>query len=78
MRYWEAALLEVITIREIERIFEVTDALGIHREEIVIPLAPGSPGGVTSEKGKLRIVVDAAANFEVWVAGLEALIRAAR
>ena len=71
-------MLEVVTLREIEKIFEVTDALGIHREEVVIPLAPGSPGSVAQEKGKLRIVVDASADFEVWLAGLEARIRTAR
>ena len=71
-------MLEVVTIREIEKIFEVTDALGIHREEVVIPLAPGNPGSVAREKGKLRIVVDAAADFETWVRGLEPQIRAAR
>jgi hypothetical protein len=35
-----------VTIREIERIFAVTDPLGIHREAVVIPLAMRSPGGV--------------------------------
>ncbi len=71
-------MLEVVTIREIEKIFEVTDALGIHREEVVIPLAPADPGSVVHEKGKLRIVVDATADFETWMKGLEARIRAAR
>ena len=71
-------MLEMVTIREIEKIFEVTDALGIHREEVVIPLAPGNPGSVAQEKGKLRIVVDATADFETWVGGLEARIRAVR
>ena len=33
-----AACCEAVTMREIERIFEVTDRLGIHREQLVIPL----------------------------------------
>ena len=35
-------MLEVVTMKEIDAIFEVTDALGIHREMLVIPLGPGS------------------------------------
>ena len=31
-------MLDAVTIAEIERIFEVTDRLGIHREMLVIPL----------------------------------------
>ena len=71
-------MLEMVTMREIERIFEVTDALGIHREEIVIPLAPASPGSVSQDAGKLKIVVDASVDFESWLSGLETRIRAAR
>ena len=70
-------MLEAVTIREIERIFEVTDRLGIHRESLVIPLRP-RPGGAIRRMpgGKLEIVVDAAADFEAWLAGLEPELRA--
>jgi hypothetical protein len=68
-------LLEAVTIREIERIFEVTDRLGIHRESLMIPLRP-LPGGRVRRMpgGKIEIVVDSA-DFAAWVAGLEAELR---
>jgi hypothetical protein len=64
-------MLEAVTIREIERIFEVTDRLGIHRESLVIPLRP-RPGGKLRRMpgGKLEIVADAD-DFEAWLARLE-------
>lgn len=65
-------MLEAVTMREILRIFEVTDRLGIHRESVVIPLAPRHPGRVRKmPNGKIEIVVDSAEDFEVWLAGLE-------
>ena len=68
--------LEAVTIREIHRIFEVTDALGIHREMLVIPLRPRHPGRVRKMPGgKIEIVVEAEGPFEDWVAGLAEEIR---
>lgn len=72
-------MLEAVTIREIEAIFGVTDRIGIHREMLVIPLMPRSPGRVrVMPNGKLEIVVDAAADFAQWLASLEAEIRKVR
>ena len=66
-------------MKEIDAIFEVTDALGIHREMLVIPLGPGSPGRVRRmPSGKLEIVVDAERPLEEWVKELPQLIAAAR
>jgi hypothetical protein len=74
----EVAVLDAVTIREIGRIFEVTDRLGIHRESLVIPLQPRHPGRVRRmPNGKLEIVVEAAGDFDAWLAGLEHAIRAA-
>ena len=71
-------MLEAVTIREINRIFEVTDAMGIHREHVVIPLRPRSPGRVRRmPNGRYEIVVDAERPFDEWVAGLADEIRAA-
>ena len=68
-------MLEAVTIREIERIFEVTDRLGIHRESLVIPLRPRPGGGVRRMAGgKLELVADTA-DFEAWLAGLEPELR---
>jgi hypothetical protein len=67
-------MLEHVTIREIERIFEVTDRLGIHRESLVIPLMPRRPGRVRRlPGGKIEVVVDA--DFEAFVPALEAELR---
>jgi hypothetical protein len=64
-------VLLAVTIREIERIFEVTDRLGIHREAIVIPLGPRHPGRVRRmPNGKLEIVVESE-DFDGWLARLE-------
>ena len=70
-------MLEAVTLREIQRIFEVTDRLGIHREQLVIPLAPRHPGRVRRmPNGKIEIVVEKDGDFEVWIAGLESSLRA--
>ena len=72
-------MLEVVTMKEIDAIFEVTDALGVHREMLVIPLGPGSPGRVRRmPSGKLEIIVDAERPIEEWVKELPGLIAAAQ
>jgi len=71
-------MLREVTLREIERIFEVTDRMGIHRESLVIPLAPRHPGRVRGmPNGKIEIVVESEGDFEAWLSGLEAAIRSA-
>ena len=70
-------MLEAVTLKEIQEIFAVTDALGISREALVIPLGPGRPGRVRRlPSGKLEIVVDAEVPLAEWLRGLPALIRA--
>jgi hypothetical protein len=72
-------MLEVVTMKEIEAIFAVTDPMGIHRESIVIPLGPASPGRVRrTPAGKLEITVDAERPLDEWVTILPELIRAAQ
>ena len=71
-------MLESVTLREIEKIFAVTDAMGIHRERLVIPLGPGLPGRVrTLPNGKIEIIVDAEIPIDEWVDDLPELIRRA-
>ena len=71
-------MLEVVTMKEIDAIFVVTDGLGIHREMLVIPLGPATPGRVRRlPSGKLEITVDAARPLEDWVKDLPTLIAAA-
>ena len=69
-------MLQEVTIREIERIFAVTDPLGISREALAIPLMP-RPGGRLRRmpNGKIEIVVDAA-DFEGFLARLPDALRA--
>ena len=60
-----------VTLKDIERIFEVTDPLGLSRERVVIPLRPAVPGGVRRlPDGRFEIVVDGAVPFEAWLDGL--------
>jgi hypothetical protein len=69
-------VLDTVTLKEIEKIFAVTDALGIHREALVIPLGTATPGRVRRlPSGKLEITVDAEAPFDEWLKGLSALIK---
>ena len=66
-------------MREIDAIFAVTDALGLHREMLVIPLGPDSPGRVRKlPNGKLEITVDAELPIDEWVTALPRLIAAAQ
>ena len=69
-------MLEQVTLREIEAIFVVTDAMGISRELLVIPLLPRRPGRVRKmPNGKIEIVVDSERDFGDFLAGLAAMIR---
>jgi hypothetical protein len=69
-------MLKAVTLKEIERIFSVTDALGISREALVIPLRTETPGRINLMKdGKLEIVVDRDGDFEEWLTRLEPSIR---
>jgi len=70
-------VLQAVTIAEINRIFEITDRMGIHRESLLIPLMPRHPGGVRRmPNGKLELVVDGE-DVDAWLAGLEAELRKA-
>jgi hypothetical protein len=66
-------MLKAVTIKEIERIFAVTDPMGISREAIVIPLRTEHPGRISIMKdGKLEIVVERDGDFEEWITTLGA------
>jgi hypothetical protein len=70
-------VLKAVGLAEIERIFAITDALGISREALVIPLRMAHPGGVRRiGAAKLEIIVDRDADFDSWLSRLEAEIRA--
>jgi hypothetical protein len=68
--------VKALALKEIESIFTITDALGISREALVIPLRTENPGRVSLLKdGKLEIVADRDADFAEWLTGLEPRIR---
>ncbi len=69
-------MLEAVTLREIQLIFEITDALAIHREHIVIPLATRHPGRVRRlTSGKIEIVVERDEDFAAWLQAIEPQLR---
>jgi hypothetical protein len=71
-------VLDAVGMKEINRIFEVIDGLGIHREHVVIPLGTGKGRVRRLPGGKLEIIVDAETPFDQWVEGLPGLIQAAQ
>ena len=72
-----ASLVKSIGLAEIERIFAITDALGISREALVIPLRTEHPGRLRKlGAGKLEIVVERDAGFDQWLSRLEEEVRA--
>jgi hypothetical protein len=70
-------MLDAVGMNEINRIFEITDGMGIHRESLVIPLGTGQGRVRRTPAGKLEIIVDAETPFEEWLRGLPDMIRAA-
>ena len=70
--------MQQVGMAEIQKIFEITDPMGIHRESLVIPLGPRNPGTVKKKpNGKFEIVVDATMDFDAWLTGLADALRAA-
>jgi hypothetical protein len=70
-------MLDAVGMAEINKIFAVTDALGIHREALVIPLGTGKGRVRKLPSGKFEIVVDAQTPIDEWLEGLPGLIEAA-
>lgn len=69
-------MIQEVTLREIQKIFVITDAMGLSREALVIPLGTRHPGRVRKmPNGRFEIVVDSEADFDVWLGGLEAELR---
>jgi len=71
-----AILIKALSLKEVEQIFVITDAIGISREALVIPLRTESPGRMKlMPNGKLEIVVDRDSDFASWLEGLGEQIR---
>jgi len=64
--------LKVVTLKEIEQIFAIIDRIGIHREAVVIPLKPASPGSARRlPNGKYEILVESERPLADWLPELE-------
>ena len=71
-------MLDAVGMNEINKIFTVLDAMGIHREHVVIPLGTGQGRVRRMPSSKLEIIVDATTPIDEWLKGLPELIRAAQ
>ena len=61
-------LEDIIGMREMEAIFDVTDGLGIHREQVSVPLGKEDPGAVRRlDTGEIEIVVPLTVPVEEWL-----------
>ena len=70
-------MLKAVTLKEIERIFEIIEPLGISREAVVIPLRPEHPGRVRKlPNGKFEIIIERDDDLDQWMAGLSDRITA--
>lgn len=70
-------MLDAVGMEEINKIFAVTDVMGINREHLVIPLGTGKGRVRKLQSGKLEIIVDAETPTDEWLEGLPELINAA-
>ncbi len=61
--------------QEMRRILAVTDALGIHRESVSVPLLPRGEGDVrVSPAGRVEIVAPESSDFERWIVCLPQIV----
>ncbi|MDP6494021.1 MAG: hypothetical protein QGI09_01055 [Dehalococcoidia bacterium] len=62
----------IIGMRDMGVIFEVTDAMGISRESISVPLGKEDPGAVRKlPTGDIEIVIPESIPLEDWLATLQ-------
>jgi hypothetical protein len=60
-------------MKEMDAILSVTDALGIHREAVTVPLRRKDPGEVRSVAGgQVHIVAPESVEIEAWLPVLRA------
>jgi hypothetical protein len=68
--------IAAVTLKEIERVFEVLERLGISREAVVIPLRPENPGRMrVLPNGKAEIVIDSERPLDDFLRDVEAWLR---
>ena len=62
--------------KEMGRILEIVDGLNIHREAVMIPLAPEGTGAVRVVAGRLQIHRPEEGDFDAWLESLPGQIAA--
>lgn len=62
-------------MEEIHQLLALTDALGIHRESVKIPLAKGLGGVRQLPNGRFEIVIDAQLEFSAALVETERVLR---
>ena len=63
--------MRVLTTQQIQRIYEVTDGLGLHRTWLIVPLAGAEVGQErVMPDGKVLIGAPAGPAFELWLTDL--------
>ena len=66
---------EIIGMEDMMAIYEVTDAFGIDRESISVPLEKEGSGGATMQaEGSVEITVPAATQTREWLPELRAVL----
>ena len=58
------------------RILGVTDALGLHREAVTVPLGTKGAGELAVRNAKLQVTAPAEGDFEAWLAALPGTLKA--
>jgi len=69
-------MAQAVTLDDMQKVFSVTDRLGIHRERVKVPLAKRGVGGVESlPGGVVRITLPEATPLEAWLPELDRELR---
>jgi hypothetical protein len=68
--------MTTVTLKEIERVFEVLAEFGLSREAVVIPLKPAHPGSVRMRPDqRLEVVLDSETPLDEWLAVVRERVR---
>ncbi len=63
--------VELVSCKDLERILEITDGLGLHRDWVVVPIDAIPEGRETLQPdGKIILHAPVRARFEGWLQGL--------
>jgi|SRR5579862_277667 len=69
--------MDLLTAKDVERIYLVTDQLQLHRDWVVVPLACAKEAfAIVQPDGKLLLRPPAGDLFEPWIDGLSARLSA--